>query len=47
MSEKDLLEEFSKTLENSAHKKYVESYCAGKEKGLSEKFDALIKDEIK
>ena len=46
MAERELLEELAKTLSNIAHKEYVQSYVAGKEKSLSEKFDALVRAEL-
>lgn len=46
MAERELLDELSKTLSSNAHKEYVRSYVAGKIKGLSEKFDALVRAEL-
>lgn len=46
MAERELLDELTKTLSNNAHKEYVQSYVTGKEKSLSEKFDALVRAEL-
>jgi hypothetical protein len=46
MAERELLDELLETLRSNAHKEYVRSYIAGKEKDLSEKFDALVKAEL-
>jgi hypothetical protein len=46
MAESDLLEELSKTLSNSVHKKYVQSYIGEKTSGLSAKFDELVRAEL-
>lgn len=46
MPERELLDELVKSLSNHVHKEYVQSYFTGKEKGLSEKFDALVRAEL-
>jgi hypothetical protein len=45
MAEKELLDEFSKTL-SDAHKKYIQSYISSKEKGLSATFDEFLRKEL-
>jgi len=47
MPESEILEELTKTLGNTVHKEYVESYIDDKEKGLSSKFDENVEASIR
>ena len=46
MEESELLDELSKNLSSYAHREYVDAYTCGKVKGLSEKFDEIVKEEL-
>lgn len=47
MAERELLDELGKILRSKTHRDYVQSYAAGRERGLSEKFDALVRAELR